>query len=447
MMVPVPVIHPFLAVLEGFETTPSFWWRIIILVALVLMSGFFSSSEIALFRVSKAKRRHLMLEGDTKMALVDKMMSNPNRVLITILLGNNLVNIAAAAIATQLALEMFGEPGIGIATGVMTFVVLIVGEITPKAYAARYSLRVSKRVTPGLRLIEMVLFPFIWILERITDGVFRLFGVKRKEEATFASPDELRTLIDVGTEEGVIEEEEQEMIHGVISFGELMAKEVMVPRTDMVCLERSRSLRDAVEVAVSSGYSRLPVYEGNMDNVVGVLYVKDLLRKIVEGETDAQVGEYMRESLFVPESKALDEILEELQDKRVHLAVVVDEFGGTSGIVTMEDLLEEIVGEIFDEYDLRRESIVLVQEDTWLVDARIHVDDVNEALDTKIPEEEAFETMGGFIHHELGRLPKEGERFEAYGLRITVEKVVGRRILKIRLERIAPYDGDEDDED
>lgn len=432
--------------LRAFDPTPTFWWQVALLGALILSSAFFSGSEIALFRLSRTRRRHLMEEGVKGAATVDSLMKRPNRTLITILIGNNLVNIAAASLATLLAIRVFGPAGVGIATIGMTIFVLIIGEITPKAYGARHSQQVSIRVAPPLRLLQLVFLPVVIVLEKITDSMFRLFGAKRTEERTFMSSDEIRTLIDMGTEEGVLEEDEQEMIHGVISFGELIAKEVMVPRTDLVCLHADASLDDAVKVANKSGFSRLPIYEGNKDNMIGVLYAKDLLRVLAEHENGATVRSLMRPAVFIPETNTLDDVLTELQDKQVHLAIVVDEYGGTSGIVTMEDLLEEIVGEIFDEYDRSREAIRTINEDTAVIDARVHVDDVNEALDTEIPEDEAFETIGGFVYHSLGRLAEEGEVFESHGVKVRVEKVSNRRILRVRMQRLPLPNGHDENE-
>lgn len=426
--------------LRAFTPSSGFWWQVAALVGLIVLSGFFSGSEIAIFRLSKTRRRHLVDEGVRGSKVIDALMRRPNRVLITILIGNNLVNIASASLATVIALDIFGSTGIGIATGVMTFAILVFGEITPKAYASRHSQQVSLRVARPLRTLQLIFLPITIVLEFITDALFRLFGAKRTDERTFMSSDEIRTLIDMGTEEGVLEEDEQEMIHGVISFGELMAKEVMVPRTDLVCLAANATLKDAVDVANKSGYSRLPVYEGNQDNVIGVLYAKDLLKVLSDGQTTGGIRDLLRECVYIPQTNTLDDVLTELQDKRVHLAVVVDEYGGTSGIVTMEDLLEEIVGEIFDEYDRSREAIRPVNENVAFVDARVHVDDVNEALGTDIPEDEAFETIGGFVYQSLGRLAEEGEEFEAHGVRVRIEKVSNRRILRVKIRRVIPVD-------
>ncbi len=408
----------------------------VLLAFLLLASGFFSGSEIGLFRLSRSRRQHLVDEGGSRAAhLLDRLMSNPDRALITILVGNNLVNIAAAAIATALAIRMFGSTGVGIATGVMTLLVLLFGEIIPKAYASRFSSKVSLRASPLLRLLQTLIFPVVWAFEQVTHLVFRMMGAGRAEQ-TFSSTEEIRTLIAMGEEEGVLEEEEREMLHSVIDFGELMAKEVMVPRTDMVCLAARATVKEAVKTAVDSGFSRLPVFDGSLDNVVGVVFAKDLLAHLAMDKGDVTVTKVQRQPMFVPESNTLDDVLRELQERRMHMALVVDEYGGTSGLVTMEDLLEEIVGEIFDEYDLRREAVRVLDENTAVVDARVHVDDVNDKFGTKLPEDEVFETVAGFVFHSLGRIPKEGETFEAHDLRVTVEKAINRRILRVRMVKL-----------
>ncbi len=438
----LPVL--ILRVQEGFEFDATFWWQTIFLGALLIASGFFSGSEIALFRLSRSRRQQMVEEEKgTAAHLVDRMMKNPDRALITILVGNNLVNIAAAAIATSLALSMFGNQGVAIATGVMTLLVLVFGEIIPKAYASRFSSKVSLRASPLLRVIQVVLFPVVWVFEQMTQVVFRMFGARHGEQ-TFSSTEEIRTMIAMGEEEGVLEEEEREMLHSVIDFGELMAKEVMVPRTDMIALASDVTVNEAVQQSVDSGFSRLPVFDGDVDNVVGVVFAKDLLAHLAAGKGDVRVTEIKRDALFVPETNTLDDVLRELQEKRIHMALVVDEYGGTSGLVTMEDLLEEIVGEIFDEYDLRREAVRIIDDTTAVVDARVHVDDVNDKFDTAIPENEVFETVAGFVFHNLGRIPKEGETFEAHGLRVTVEKAINRRILRVRIVKTQPQDEEPD---
>lgn len=433
-----------LRVQEGFEFDATFWWQALLLALLLVASGFFSGSEIGLFRLSRSRRQHLVEEtGGNAAQLLDRLMKNPDRALITILVGNNLVNIGAAAIATALAINIFGSAGVGIATGVMTLLVLVFGEIIPKAYASRFSSKVSLRASPLLRGMQVLIFPVVWLFEQITHLVFKMMGARHGEQ-TFSSTQEIRTLIAMGEEEGVLEEEEREMLHSVIDFGELMAKEVMIPRTDMVALSAQATVNEAVKQAVDSGFSRLPVYEGDVDHVVGVVFAKDLLAHLAAGKGDVAVTEVQRDPLFVPESNTLDDVLRELQEKRTHMALVVDEYGGTSGLVTMEDLLEEIVGEIFDEYDLRRESVRILDEQTAVVDARVHVDDVNDKFGTEIPEDEVFETVAGFVFHNLGRIPKEGETFEAHGLKVTVEKAIARRILRVRIVKIQPPQEDED---
>lgn len=446
-MVPVSILPLlFLEVREDFQFDGDFWLQVIVLGVLLLGSAFFSGSEIGLFRLSRSRRQHLVEQEGSKAAqLLDRLMSNPDRALITILVGNNLVNIAAAAMATALAIQIFERAAVGIATGVMTLLVLVFGEIIPKAYASRFSSKVSLRASPLLRGLQVLIFPVVWAFEQVTHFVFSMMGAKHGER-TFSSTEEIRTMIRMGEEEGILEEEEREMLHSVIDFGELMAKEVMVPRTDMVCLPARATVNQAVKVAVDSGFSRLPVFDGTVDNVLGVVFAKDLLAHLAAGKGDVHVTKVMRQPLFVPESNTLDDVLRELQEKRTHMALVVDEYGGTSGLVTMEDLLEEIVGEIFDEYDLRREAIRVLDESTAVVDARVHVDDVNDKFDTKLPEDEVYETVAGFVFHTLGHIPKESETFEAYDLRVTVEKVINRRILRVRLVKVPPAEEDPEDE-
>jgi len=403
-------------------------------LVLVLLSAFMSGSEVALIGFSKLRRRQLVQEKNSRVAAVERLMANPQRFLITILIVNTLVNILAAAVAAIIAEDLFGKVGVAVATGIVTLVILTFGEITPKAYAASHGERWALRAAPALLALQSLLFPIVWTFERFTKMMFKNLGKGSHGGASFRSEEEIKTLITVGAEEGVLEEKEEDMLHSVIEFGETTAKEIMVPRIDMVAVPGDATIEHIRAFALDSGFSRIPVYQGTVDNVTGILYVKDLLLHLVsKASGTAHVRDLMREAYFVPESKKLDQLLQEMRDKRVHMAVVIDEFGGTAGLVTLEDVIEEVVGDIFDEYDLRSEPVRQLDEKTAIVDARTHVADVNDALDIEIPEEEGYDTVAGYIYDKLGRLGKEGEVVHGPGFDMVVEKVSNRRILRARV--------------
>ena len=409
-----------------------------IFALLVATSAIMSGSEVALIGLSRLRRRQLVEDEHPRIASVERLMAKPERFLITILIVNTLVNVAAASLVTVFMGQLFGNAGVAIATGVVTLVILMFGEIAPKAYAAHHAESWALRVAPALLGVQAVLYPLVRLFEAFAAGVMRAMGKTPRAQGIFRSEEEIKTLITLGTEEGLLEAQEEDMLHSVIEFGETTAREIMVPRIDMTAVPGDAQLDHVKAFILESGFSRIPVYQGTVDNVVGVLYVKDLLLHYVEKKPgNVPVRDLMREAYFVPESKKLDDLLAEMREKRMHLAVVIDEFGGTAGLVTLEDVIEEVVGEIFDEYDLRQDPIRKLDEQTAIVDARTHVADVNDALDVEIPEEEGYDTVAGYIYHELGRLGKEGEVVHGPGFDMVVEKVSNRRILRARFVKHA----------
>lgn len=416
----------------------------LVFVLLIAASAFMSGSEVALIGFSKLRRRQLVEEKNPRIMAVERLLDKPERFLITILLVNTLVNTAAAALVTSIMLSIFGNVGVAIGTGLVTLIMLAFGEITPKAYAASHTERWALAVAPSLLLLQRVLYPIVRAFEGMTNFIFRRLGGRGKEgKSVFRSEEEIKTLITMGTEEGILEENEENMLHSVIEFSETTAREIMVPRIDMTAVPGDAHLDHIKAFTLESGFSRIPVYQGTLDNVIGILYVKDLLLHYVDKKPGTvTVRDMMREAYFVPESKKLDDLLTEMREKRIHMAIVIDEFGGTAGMITLEDILEEIVGDIFDEYDLRHEPIRKLDPMTAVVDARTHVADVNDALDLEIPEEEGYDTVAGYIYHSLGRLGKEGEVVHGPGFDMVVEKVTNRRILRARFIRHAIPDED-----
>ncbi len=413
----------------------------IMFFVLVALSGFFSGSETALMSVNKIRIRELANEGDKKAEIVDKLLADHTRLLATILIGNNLVNIAASAIATSLAIEIFGSSGVGIATGIVTLIVLIFGEITPKSLGNRRAVKYSKLVAPVLFWMERILSPLITLFVL----VIRLFiGDGNLLSTSFLSEEEIRRFVNVSEEEGVIKRTERKMINSIFEFDDTTVREVMVPRIDVFGIEEKATIRQLVKLAVERGHSRIPVFQGSIDRIIGIIYVKDLLQLLIDNEDeDIIVKEYMRPAYFIPESKKINELLTEMRKRKVHISIVLDEYGGTAGLITIEDLLEEIVGDIQDEYDLEPKQIEYLNEHELLLDARINIDELNEILPEPILDEDNYETISGFILYQLGYLPKEGEKLEIDNFTIQVDKILKNRLEKIKIiskQAIKPID-------
>jgi CBS domain containing-hemolysin-like protein len=389
------------------------------------LSAFFSGSEIALFSVNKVRIRKLAEEGLSKAVILNRLLERPNRLLATILVGNNIVNVGIAAVITSLAISFFGNRGVGIAIGVATLMILVFSEITPKAFAAKNAERVSLFVARPISTLVQLLYPVVRGLVLITTPVIRIFGGETKRP--FITEEEIKMLVEVGEKEGIIEKDEKEMIKSVFKFGDTTAKEVMVPRIDISAIDGNADLEEAKKLVLETGYSRTPVHEESIDNVAGFLFSKDLLKASKPG---TKVKDIMRQAYYVPETKKLDEILDEMQAGKTQMAVVVDEYGGTAGLVTLEDLVEEIVGEILDEKE--ELPIKIIDDKTALVNAKTSIDDVNEALGTILPEDD-FGTLGGLIFNTLGDIPVTGEKVEVDNVTLIVDRMRGRRISWIKV--------------
>ena len=399
----------------------------------LFLSGFFSGSEVALIAITRAKVRTLLAEGTKSAIALARLKENTDHLLITILIGNNIVNVSAAAIATSIAIDYFGDAGVGIATGVVVILMLIIGEIGPKTYASKRIDAFSLVVARPILFLEKLFFPILWFYDRIrnvstTDEDLQLHHGVTEEE--------IKEWIDVGEESGAIEENERAMLHSVFRFGDTIARGVMTPRPDVVMIEDSKSLIEALEIFHETGFSRLPVYHGEVENIIGILNVKDVFRAIHSGVPDVQISDIIHEVYFVPESKKIDDLLKELQFKQSHLAIILDEYGVFSGVVSIEDILEELVGDILDEFDIEEEEIQSLGDGLYIIDAQAWVEDINKALPVPLPlEPDNYETVGGLVFTRLGRIPHIGESIlipEVNG-RLTVTQMRGRQILKVKL--------------
>lgn len=417
---------------EAFYMPIEIYIQIALLIIFILLSSFFSSAETSLSSMNAIKVRQLKEKGLKDADIVRRLLGKSNRVLHTILIGNNIVNIGATAIATKLTVDYLGGSTV-LVTLIMTLTILIFGEITPKTYAAQQPDKVAIFVARPLEMLSVVLSPVIRILSYITKIFIRIMGGNIRENIPFVTEEEIKTLVNVGQEEGLLHQRETEMIKSIFEFDDITAKEVMIPRIDITGLEVTSSLQEAMETIVEAGYSRIPVYYESIDNIIGIIYAKDLLNYSIEKDKTKNIRTLMRKAIYVPESKKINDLLKELQKNKVHMAIILDEYGGTAGLVTIEDLLEEIVGDIFDEFDEEEDEIQILNERELIVTSRVSIEEINEILNTNFPEDD-FETISGFAFNMLGRIPKEGDIIDFEDVLIKVLKVSQRRIDKIKIQ-------------
>lgn len=416
---------------------PSVIGQIIILIILIILSGFFSSAETALMAVNKIKIRHMVEEGVKGAELVEKLISDTNELLGAILIGNNIVNIGASSLATVLAATLvkgtkFEDVGIAIATGVMTMLILIFGEITPKSLAKQNAEGVAIKISRPIAAVVFICRPFVWLFTKISSFFIKILGGDPDKAEPFITQEELKTLMDVGEEEGVLEGKEKEMIFNVFEFGDLQVKDIMAQRVDIIAESIDASYEDILNGIQEYQFSRIPVYEDNIDNIVGILYAKDLILLNDEDKKNFDVKKLMREPYYTFEFKNIADLFTEMKRTRNHMAIVLDEYGGTVGIVTIEDLIEEIVGDIEDEYDEHQEDIKEIKENEYEVDGSTRLDDLSEIINVKIESDE-FDSIGGFVIGILDRLPELNEEILYENLKFIVEEIDKKRIKKIRI--------------
>src|SRR4030042_3522069 len=407
-------------------------FEILLFIVCILLSAFFSSSEVALISITRAKARTLVNEGKLGSQAVAALKESPEHLLITILIGNNIVNVAAAALATSIAIQMFGDIGIGIATGFVVIVLLIFGEIGPKIYAARASDSFALAVAPVILFLSRIFTPLIWLVERISPK----FGMGKEICEPAVTEEEIKEWIDVGKEDGTIEQGEQDMLYSVLEFADTTAREIMTPRVDVILMEDTVTFEEAIRIFNETCFSRIPVYHDQIDNITGILNVKDVFSAMVSHRKDSTIKEVMYDPMFVPETKKIDDLLKELQVHRVQMAIVIDEYSSFVGIVTVEDILEEIVGDILDEYDKEEPEIQNISEGVFAVDAQMWVDDINERMELNLPVDESYETIGGLIIDRLGHIPlPPAEQIDTKDGKISlvVMQMHGRRIVKVKI--------------
>ncbi|MDX5987705.1 hemolysin family protein [Haloferax mediterranei ATCC 33500] len=408
---------------------------ITVLAILMVLSAFFSSSEIAMFSLAQHRIDRLVAEGTPGAETLQSLKSDPHRLLITILVGNNLVNIAMSSIATGLfALYLTQGQAIFAATFGVTALVLLFGESAPKSYAIENAEQWALSVAGLLRLSEYLLYPLVVTFDRLTRVVNRLTGSKMSVETSYVTRDDIQEMILTGENEGVIDADERAMLERIFRFTDTIAKEVMTPRLDITAVQRSADVEEAIVACLQSGHHRMPVYDGYLDNVVGIVELGTLVREFRYGESDpADLDRVIEPTLHVPESKNVDDLLAEMRRERVGMALVIDEFGTTEGLITKEDLVEEIVGEILrDEED---EPIETIDESTLLVRGDVNIEVVNTALGIDLPEGQEFETIAGLVFNRAGRLVEKGETFTHETTELRIERVDNTRVKRVRISK------------
>jgi putative hemolysin len=417
--------------------------QFILLAVLLVLSGFFSSSETALFSISRTKARHLAKLPGSANKLIKRMKDDPHRLLSTILIGNNSVNVAASAIAARMAIDFFqrynfgtgSSYALGAVTLVMTFLILVFGEVIPKSVATQNSVLIARLVIYPIYWCSIVFWPVVIFL----DFIPKITGKIKKTPAV--TEEELMTFVEVVEEEGEIKEAEKELIHNIFEFDDTNASEILTPRADMFVIEADQPLD--LKMIVSSGFTRIPVIEESIDNVVGILNVKDLLARIAKGHATTNARQIMRPPYFVPEHKKLDSLLRQFKKRKSHMAIVVDEHGGISGLITLEDALEEIVGEIRDETDKEEQLIVREKNKDWIVLGKADIEDVNDKIDMNIPDSAEYDTFSGYVLEQIGRIPAENEKFTLGHFDVIVKSMDGNRIKEYIVRAATPVDPQE----
>jgi len=411
------------------------WIEISTLCVLIGLSGFFSGLEVALVGVRKSKVVQLFNEGKKGAKALHKLKMNPSWMMSSVNLGNNLVNVGASALATSVAIRLFGNDGLGIAVGVMTFLILVFGEITPKTYCNANSTKIALRYAPVLLAFSYAFYPVVKFFEIITRGVVKITGSSHIPPPI--TEEEIKGVIDQGLAEKALEKEEMELVHGALNFDDTVIRSVMTPRTKMFTLNAKMLLFEALPQINKSGHSRIPIFGETRDDIVGFIHARDVLKELEKDNKVVTLEQIARKPVFASQEKMVSSLLKEMKGRKTHMAIVVDEHGGVEGLVTLEDLLEEIVGEIEDETDLTREKgYERIDQDTIITNGDIEIDIINEIFKTKIPEGDDYASLNGLLHERLQDIPQEGDKIEIKELRIVVEKVTKNIPQKIRIEKI-----------
>jgi magnesium and cobalt exporter, CNNM family len=423
---------------SGGSFTSGDAWLLVAVVIFIILSAFLALAETGLTRMNRVKAMALIEQGHRGATALLRLMEHPERALNPVLFLLLLCNTVAATLVGVVAAHTFGPLGVAIATAFEVIVIFVVAEAMPKTWAVQNSERAALIAAPFVSALVRIP-PIRWIssgLIAVSNFILPGKGIK---QGPYVSEQELLAMADAAAQQDVIEREERTLIHSIIDFGDTVVREVMVPRTDMVAVESTAKIADVIEIAITAGFSRIPVYGQGIDDIVGVVFTKDLMKAEREGRTEQPVSTIMREARFVPETKRVSELMREMQAKKSHQAIVVDEYGGTAGLVTLEDLIEELVGEIEDEYDVAEPPVERLPDGDVRVSSRMPIDEVNELLGAELPEGD-WDTVGGLVYSLLGHVPSEGEAVESDGHRLTAERVQGRRIGRVRIAKKSEHE-------
>ena len=406
--------------------------QLVILLFLLLLSAFFSSAETALTTANIIRIHSLAEDGNRRASITEKILNNSPKMLSAVLIGNNIVNISASSLATIFAQHMFGNYAVSIATGILTILVLIFGEIIPKTLATMFSEKLALIYSPVIYALMWLLTPVIFVINQISQFLLLLLHIDMSKRGTIITETELRTMVDVSHKEGIIETEERKMINNVFDFGDAEAKDVMVPRIDMAMADVNSSFNDLLELFQKERFTRIPIYENSTDNVIGIINMKDLL--LYDKKEDFNVRNFLRKAFYTYESKKLSELMREMKKTSVNIIIVLDEYGVTVGLITIEDLLEEIVGDIRDEYDAEEdEEFKKISDTEYLIEGQMKIDDLNDHLNLKLSSEN-YDSVGGIIIENLDRIPAAGDSILLDNIRLTVQKLDNKRIDKVNVK-------------
>jgi CBS domain containing-hemolysin-like protein len=422
-------VRPLLAQMRAVD-----WWELVAVAVLILVAALFAAAETSITRMGRIRAYRLQEEGRRGAQAAVRIAENPAPYLNAVLLLVLLVQLGGTTLASVVAVRHLHRIGELVATIAMTLLLFVFAEVTPKVFAVQQTDRAALRLSPFIVVIARAVGPFATALIRVANVIIPGRGLP---QGPFVTEEEIKAMAEVASEEAAIEEGEKELIHSIFEFGDTLVREVMVPRPDMAAAPVDSDVRTVLDEILRRGYSRIPVYRDQLDNIVGVVYAKDLLRHLHAGKGDVPLDKVMREAFFVPETKKVAELLREMQQRRIHIAIVTDEYGTVAGLVTIEDLLEELVGEIADEYDREEPQLEPVDDHTYRVDGRMPVDDINELLDVELPHDE-WDTVAGLMYGLLGSVPTQGETVSYNNLTFTAERVQGRRIAKILIRRAEP---------
>ncbi len=412
----------------------------IIIIICIIFLAILSGSEVAFISLNRIRLRHLIEKGSTSAKIAQKIRDEHDRLFGSVVLSSTLFTILASSIGTAMAIDLWGEDkGIIIATVVMTIVTVIFADLTPKTFAVTYAEGIALALARPMEIFIKIVSPFVWIFSRISNGLIRLFGGAIKPAPQFLTEEEMKAMISIGEEEGALEKEEKEMLHNVFAFGDKKVTEAMVPRTEIVAITEDALLAEVLSLVTDEGYSRYPVIMENVDNIIGVLYVKDILRKMAKEEItpNTPIRNFIRDAYYIPESKMVTALLDEMQKNKFQIAIVLDEHGGTAGLITLEDIMEEIVGGLQDEFEAieAEKEVEVVDERTFVVSGYTGMDEINELVGTDLDSKD-FHTIGGFLFGLFGRLPKVGEQLRYHSLRFLILEMDGKKIEKLKITKL-----------